>query len=200
MLKSHDSAEDPLVRLRDWYAQADAHPAIRYAHSAVLATTAADQPDARVVLIHGFGARHLTFGTDARSAKAQQLRQAPRAALVFYWEPLERQVRLRGAVEPGDDAEADATYDDRPRDSRITGWASHQSQPLPDRASLEDRWQRAAGRFADQGVVDRPATWQAYRFIPHEIEFWQAGRFRLHQRDIYTRGSDGQWQRSSLQP
>lgn len=200
MHRDAPSLEDPLVLVRAWHADAQAHPAIRYAHSAVLATNAGDQPDARVVLIHTFGPRYLTFGTDSSSAKAKQLRHCPRAALVLYWEPLERQIRLRGQIETGDEAEADATFDDRPRESRITAWASRQSQPVAERSVLEARWQETAARFAGAEIIDRPSTWRAYRFVPHEIEAWQAGRYRLHHRRCFTIASEGRWQETILEP
>jgi len=192
--------EDPLATLAAWYAEAASHPSIRYPHCACLATAGEVWPDARMVLVHRFGPRGLLFGTDRRSAKARQLARAPRACLVFHWQPLERQVRVRGCVEPGEATEADLTFDDRPRESRITAWASCQSQQAADRATLEAAWQQAARRFASIEAIPRPDTWRAYWLIPEEIELWQAGRHRLHTRTRYRRSDDGCWQARVLAP
>ncbi|MEM6785340.1 MAG: pyridoxamine 5'-phosphate oxidase [Bacteroidota bacterium] len=191
---------DPLVLFADWFADAEAHTAIRYPHAMTLATIDAEgMPDARIVLCHAFDTRGFAFMTDARSPKAQHLAARPHAALVFYWEPLERQVRIQGRVETGTDAEADAYFDARPRRSRITAWASVQSASLDDRASLEDRLAEHDTRFAEIESVARPPHWRAYRVVPDRIECWQAGARRLHHRIRYDR-ADLAWTRTLLEP
>jgi pyridoxamine 5'-phosphate oxidase len=191
---------DPIAAVCAWHAAAQEHPAVRYPHSACLATQDADGPDARIVLIHTFGPRYFVFGTDLRSAKAQQLARCSDAALVLYWEPLERQVRMRGRVEMGSAAEADLTFDDRPRESRIIAWVSHQGQSVSSPAALATRWREAAEHFAGTDVVPRPSTWCAYRFEPNQIELWQARRHRLHHRTRYTHTADGHWRATVLEP
>ncbi|MEM6785604.1 MAG: pyridoxamine 5'-phosphate oxidase [Bacteroidota bacterium] len=191
---------DPLARFADWFAAAEAHAAIRYPHAMTLATVDADGvPDARIVLCHAFDARGFAFMTDARSPKAQHLAAYPQAALVFYWEPLERQVRIRGRVEPSTDAAADAYFAERPRRSRITAWASVQSAPLDDRAGLEDRMAEHDDRFADVEPVARPPHWRAFCVVPDRVEFWQAAARRLHHRVRYDRDAAG-WTRTLLEP
>ncbi|MEM8556290.1 MAG: pyridoxamine 5'-phosphate oxidase [Bacteroidota bacterium] len=191
---------DPFTLFADWFADAEAHAAIRYPHAMTLATVDAEgMPDARIVLCHAFDTRGFAFMTDARSPKAQHLAARPHAAMMFYWEPLERQVRIQGTVDPGTEAEADAYFAERPRRSRITAWASVQSAPLDDRAGLEDRMAEHDDRFADVEPVARPPHWRTYRVVPERIEFWQAGARRLHHRTRYDL-DDTVWTRTLLEP
>ena len=131
-------AADPIEQFRDWYERAARE--VPLAHAMTLATVDADgAPDARMVLLKGFGPEGFRFFTNLESAKARQLEAAPRAALVLYWRELDRQVRIRGPVERLSAAESDEYFATRPRDSQIGAWASPQSQPLPDRAALDAR-------------------------------------------------------------
>lgn len=194
------TSPDPIDHFAAWFAEAAAHAAIRYAHAACLATTGDDGADARMVLVHGFGAAGFVFGTDARSTKARQLVRDPRAALNFHWDALDRQVRIRGRVHAGTTADRERSFDDRPRDSRITAWVSQQSRPVASRDVLEQRWRAAESRFAGSPLIPRPDTWCAFCLVPDSIELWQARRHRLHDRICYTRAGDGRWRRTILEP
>ena len=191
---------DPFEQFAAWYNEADGHESVRYAHAATLATSGRNGPDARIVLVHGWSGGGFIFGSDTRSAKAEQLRHDPSAALVFYWPELERQVRLRGRIEDGGEDESDQTFDDRPRESRITAWSSQQSRAIASREVLERRFDEARARFDDSQPVPRPDTWRAYRLVPKVFEFWSARRFRLHERIIYRRQPNGDWRRGVLEP
>ncbi|MEO1084293.1 MAG: pyridoxal 5'-phosphate synthase [Acidobacteriota bacterium] len=193
-------AEDPVDVLLEWLADAEAHADIRYAGAATLATVDGDGVDARVILVHAVDDRGLLFGTDTRSPKARQLRSNPAAALTLYWGPLERQVRVRGAVEPCDGDAADETFNDRPRGSRVTAWACQQSREVTDRGVIESRFSEAEALFAAAPEVPRPDTWRAYRLVPERFELWSAGRFRLHRRRGFERKPGGGWRRYTLEP
>jgi pyridoxamine 5'-phosphate oxidase len=196
-LRRSELAADPIEQFREWYERAARE--VPLAHAMTLATVDADgAPDARMVLLKGFGPEGFRFFTNLDSAKAAQLRAVPRAALVFYWRELDRQVRLRGPVEPLSDAESDGYFATRPRDSQIGAWASPQSQPLPDRAALDERARQAEDRFAARDVP-RPSFWGGFELIPSEIEFWQGQAARLHDRFRYRR-MNGQWQLERLGP
>lgn len=195
-----DLPSAPWELFRGWYDEAEACPEIRYAHAMCLATVDADGlPDARTVLLKHLDDDGPVFFTDATSPKARQLEQLPEAALVFYWEPLERQVRWRGSVDTASDAIADACFERRPRASRITTWASRQSERLASRRELDERYEEMEARFDDDPRVPRPAHWQAYRLRPRTVEFWQARARRLHDRLLYTRIGDT-WETSWLYP
>ncbi|MEM1204423.1 MAG: pyridoxal 5'-phosphate synthase [Acidobacteriota bacterium] len=189
---------DPFAAFGEWMREAEAHPAIRYAHAATLATVdEGDLPDARVVLVHRFDPGGFVFSTDSRSPKAAQLSRRPAAALVFYWGPLDRQVRIRGNVAEGTEEESDHCFEERPRGSRLTAWGPPQSSELG--KPLGAAWAVAEARFEDQPRVPRPEHWRAYRLRPTSIELWRAARHRLHDRRRYERSSDG-WRRVHLVP
>jgi len=141
----------------------------------------------------------LLFFTDYRSSKGAELAENPVASLVFWWGELERQVRVTGGVTKLSDAESEAYYRSRPAGSRISAWASHQSQVVPDRAALEARWEEAARRYAD-GEIPRPSYWGGYRVLPEEVEFWQGRPNRLHDRLRFRKGGDGRWVIERLSP
>jgi pyridoxamine 5'-phosphate oxidase len=190
-------AADPIEQFRDWYERAATE--VPLAHAMTLATTDANGfPDARMVLLKGFGADGFRFFTNLESAKAAQLRAVPRAALVFYWPELDRQVRVRGPVEQLSDAGSDEYFAARPRDSQIGAWASPQSRPLKDRSALDERAREVERRFG-AGAVPRPLFWGGFAVIPAEIEFWQGQAARLHDRFRYRR-TDGVWRLERLGP
>ena len=190
-------ADDPIEQFRDWYERAERE--VPLAHAMTLATVDADgAPDARMVLLKGFGPEAFRFFTNLKSAKARQLEVTPRGALVLYWRELDRQVRIRGPVERLSEAASDDYFATRPRDAQIGAWASPQSEPLPGRAALDARVEEAAGRFSG-GKVPRPAFWGGYALRPEEIEFWQGQAARLHDRFLYTREADD-WQLERLAP
>lgn len=198
-----DVAADPLVQLALWIDDAVA-AAIDEPNAMTLATVAANgEPDARIVLLRRIDEDALVWFTDRTSAKGEQLATNPRAALVFHWQALERQVRVQGPVEPLDAAASDAYFATRPRGSRIGAWASDQSRPIADRAALEHRVAEVEARFADD-EVPRPPSWGGYRLLPTRVEFWQGRRSRLHDRIVYLPEGDvagrGPWRLERLQP
>ena len=152
-----------------------------------LATASADGvPSARMVLLRGLDDRGAVFYTNAESRKGRELLENPRAALVFHWEPLGRQVRLEGSVERVDDEESDAYFASRPLPSRLGAWASDQSRPIESREALMASYAETAARFGD-GPVPRPPHWYGFRVVPDAVEFWEHGAHRLHDRIRYTR-------------
>ncbi len=193
-------APDPVVQFARWFADAEADPRIVFAEAACLSTLGpGDTPEGRMVLLKRFDARGFAFYTNLESAKSRSLGRHPRAGLSFYWQPLGRQVRLRGPVEPVSAAEADAYFASRPRRSRIGAWASDQSRELESRAALEDRVKALEARFAG-GEVPRPPHWSGFRVVPDAFEFWQEGEARLHDRFLYERDGPEGWSRRRLYP
>ncbi len=196
----HDLPADPLALFARWLDDVRRSGAVRYPHATCLSTLAPDgYPDGRIVLLHHYDETGFFFMTDTRSEKAKALAHCPRAAMTFYWEPLERQVRLRGDVTAATEAEADRFFEERPRRSRVTAWASEQSRPLPDRAALDARVAAYDARFAAVDPIPRPPHWQAYRLVPRSLAFWQAAARRLHERIRFIRTADG-WAAERLAP
>jgi pyridoxamine 5'-phosphate oxidase len=195
-LDRDDLMGDPIAQFSAWWTDAEEVP-LRDAMT--LATVDAEgRPDARMVLLKGFGAVGFRFFTNYESAKAAQLDTAGHAALVLYWRELDRQVRVRGPIERLDDAASDEYFAGRPRDSQLGAWASPQSQPLSDRAELDGRLAEVTERFGD-GDVERPEHWGGY-VVRHElVEFWQGQVGRLHDRFEYRRAGDG-WAIERLGP
>jgi pyridoxamine 5'-phosphate oxidase len=188
---------DAIEQFTDWYRRAESE--VPLAHAMALATVDADgAPDARMVLLKGFGAEGFRFFTNLGSAKGRQLEAETRAALVLYWRELDRQVRVRGRVEPLADQDSDAYFATRPQDSQVGAWASPQSKTLPDRATLDARVSEAQERFSS-GPVPRPSFWGGYALRPETIEFWQGQAGRLHDRFLYTREVGG-WRIERLAP
>jgi pyridoxamine 5'-phosphate oxidase len=192
-----DEATDPFTLFSAWFAAAD--KAEKAAEAMSLATvTPEGEPDVRIVLLKEFGRDGFVFYTNTLSRKGKELAANPHAALCLFWKSLGRQVRIRGKVGPVTDAEADAYFASRPRDSRIGAWASQQSQPLESRAVLMARVAEVEARHPGD-TVPRPPHWSGYRLVPERIEFWQEGAFRLHDRVEFT-GAPGGWTRTRLNP
>jgi len=151
-----------------------------------------------LVLLKEVDERGFVFYTNLESRKATELFANPHAALCFLWKSLDRQVRIEGVVELVGDAEADAYFATRPRDSQIGAWASDQSQPLASRTELERRVSEFSQRFGNE-AVPRPPYWSGFRLIPQRIEFWQERPFRLHDRILFVREGE-EWRRERLFP
>src|SRR5690349_15465212 len=169
-----------------WFREAEADVALEQAMT--LATVDADRrPDARMVLLKGFGPDGFRFFTNYESAKGRELEANPRAALVIYWRELDRQIRVRGTVERLSAEESDAYFASRPRESRIAASVSPQSRPI-EREELDRRFEETLKGLGNEDPV-RPEHWGGYRVIPEEIEFWQGRESRMHDRFLYTRKS-----------
>jgi pyridoxamine 5'-phosphate oxidase len=195
-----DLDPDPLRQFEAWLSDAQADPSIREPNAMAVASVDEDGwPSVRMVLLRGYDERGFCFFTNFESEKGRDLSGQPRAAAVFYWDPLARQVRIVGNVERVSDPESDSYHDSRARGSQIAAWASDQSRPIPDRAELEIRYANAAGRFGNV-PIPRPPYWGGFRIVPHRFEFWQGRENRLHDRLLYEREADGSWKRGRLMP
>lgn len=192
------TTREVIARFEAWMAEAERSEP-NDPNAMTLATATSDgTPSARMVLLKGVDDRGFAFYTNLESRKALVLKNNPRAALIFHWKSLKRQVRIEGLVEPVDEAEADAYFASRPRISQIGAWASKQSQPLKGRFELEARVARFAAKF-HVGAVPRPEFWSGFRVVPQRIEFWEEQAFRLHDRVVYHRRDEG-WATERLYP
>jgi len=197
-LDEADVSHDPLVQFARWFAEA-AEAEVPDHTAMTLATATPDgAPSARVVLLKGFDERGFVFFTDYRSRKGNELEANPRAALVLYWGPLDRQVRISGTVVRTSHEESERYFRTRPLGSRLGAWTSHQSRVIPGRAALEADLRDIEERFKD-GDVPLPPYWGGYRVMPQVIEFWQGRENRLHDRIRYRRDGEG-WVRERLSP
>ena len=195
-LDREHAADDPMVQFARWFEEAEADVALEQAMT--LATADADgSPDARMVLLKGFGSDGFRFFTNYESAKGEELAGNPRAALVVYWRELDRQVRIRGRVERLSAEESDVYFASRPQDSRIAAAISPQSRPI-ERAALDRLFAEAEAQAGQEGPP-RPEHWGGYLVRPDEIEFWQGRDSRMHDRLLYRRRSGG-WEIDRLAP
>ena len=191
-------AADPLALFDSWFAEARAQE-INDPEAAALATAGkSGQPTVRMVLMKKHGPEGFTFYTNGESAKSRDLGANSRAAMLFHWKSLRRQVRIEGPVDLVRNYEADAYFRTRGRESQLGAWASDQSRPLDRRDTLEQRFQAAKERFEGKDVP-RPPHWWGYRLVPNRIEFWSDGAHRLHERRVFTRSDDG-WTEGLLYP
>ena len=199
MTENQQLDPDPFKQFTRWFA--DAEQAGLPLHNAMTLATAsrAGKPSARMVLLKEVDARGFVFYTNYQGRKARELKENPFAALVFYWQPLSRQVRVEGAVERVPADESDRYFASRPRGHQLEAHVSAQSQVIKDRVFLEEQFKVFIQTVEGQ-EVPRPAHWGGYRLIPDTLEFWQEGEHRLHDRLLYRRIDNGQWVIERLAP
>ena len=191
------SSADPITEFLSARARAEAHK-IDTAPVTLATADASGQPSARIVLLRGADPRGFAFFTNYTSRKGRELEANPRAALCIHWVSLDEQIRIEGRVERLPADESDAYFNGRPRGSQLGAWASEQSQVLPSRETLEERYREIEKRFEGQPVT-RPPHWGGFRIVPHRVEFWYGRPDRLHDRVIYVRDGDG-WRIERLYP
>jgi pyridoxamine 5'-phosphate oxidase len=200
-LDRDDLQPDPVAQFLEWLDDAD-RAGVAMPNAMALATADADaHPSVRHVLLRGADATGFTFFTNRESRKGRDLAVNPRAAAVFLWKELDRQITLAGRVEHVSDEGSDAYFASRPRDAQIGAWASDQSRPIAGRSELDRRVAEADERFRD-AEVPRPPYWGGYRIVPDAVEFWQGRAFRLHDRFRYTRDANeaSGWRLERLAP
>ncbi len=189
---------DPIAEFKSWFQQA-VDIELELPNAMVLATVDEHgKPAARYVLLKSFDEKGFVFFSHSVSAKGQQIAENPAAALVFYWSPLHRQVRVEGRVEQLSAAAADEYFASRPYGSRIAVWVADQSSTIDSREFMEDRVKMLEEQYPDS--VPRPDTWIGYRVIPDSIEFWQGRESRLHDRILYETTAGGGWSMKRLAP
>ena len=189
---------DPFPLFDEWFAEARANEPNDPEAMALATADARGRPSVRMVLLKGHGRDGLVFYTNEQSAKGGQLAANPQAALLFHWKSLRRQVRVEGAVESVGDADADAYFASRARDSQLGAWASDQSRPLESRETFEHRFEQVKARFEGE-QVPRPPHWGGYRVVPDRMEFWTDRPHRLHERRLFVR-EEGGWSEGLLYP
>jgi pyridoxamine 5'-phosphate oxidase len=195
--EAHSDA-DPMRQFRRWFEQVrEVEPDPT---AMALATASAEgRPSVRTVLLKGIDDRGFVFYTNYESRKAREMEATGRASLLFFWRSVERQVRIDGTVERVSPVESDAYFETRPLDSRLSVYASRQSETIESREVLEDAFERVKRSYGD-GPVPRPEWWGGYRVVPDEFEFWQGRESRLHDRLCYIKQANGAWRRERLAP
>lgn len=192
--------DDPVALFSEWLQEAQESEINDY--NAVALSTVDEQgmPDIRVVLLKGHDDDGFVFYTNMESSKGHQVRTAGKAAMGFHWKSLRRQVRVRGTIEEVSKEEADAYFASRHPQSQRGAWASQQSRPLDDRATLVARLHEVEERYPDDDAIPRPPHWSGFRIKPESIEFWQDGEYRLHDRIVFSSDGQGGWSRQRLYP
>ena len=190
---------DPFALFAEWMAQAEQHEPNDPDAMALATATPDGRPSVRMVLMRRHGPDGFGFFTNLESRKGREIAANPHAALCIHWKSLRKQVRAEGTLVPVSDADADAYFASRSRNSRIGAWASDQSRALDSRETFLARIDEVKARFGD-GEVGRPPHWSGFRLVPERIEFWEDGEFRLHHRRLFTRQADGSWTEGLLYP
>jgi pyridoxamine 5'-phosphate oxidase len=191
--------QDPHALFDEWLREAEASEPNDPDAVALATATPEGRPSVRMVLLKGHDARGFVIYTNRQSRKADELEANPHASLLFHWKTLRRQVRVEGGVARVSDAESDAYFASRSRDSRLGAWASEQSRPLDRRETFEERVEEARRRFEGQDVP-RPPHWGGYRVSPTRIEFWSDRQYRLHERRLFLPDGSGGWREGLLYP
>ena len=197
-LRRRDLDRDPIRQFLSWYRRAFKARVVMPDAMILATATRSGLPSARAVALRGIDERGLVFYTDRRSRKGKELNANPRAALVFYWGEIGRQVRVSGRTARLTKAESESYFRTRPRGSRLAAWSSHQGRPIADRAALEAAFRRNAASH-DQDEIPLPPWWGGYRLVPATMEFWQSHPDRLHDRFLYRRHRD-RWLVERLSP
>ncbi|MBS0268289.1 MAG: pyridoxamine 5'-phosphate oxidase [Proteobacteria bacterium] len=198
-------AEDPFLLFETWMQEAEKHEPNDPNAMSLATVDAGGVPNVRTVLLKGLDGpessdRGFVFYTNFESVKGRELLANPKAALLFHWKSLERQIRIRGPVSLVSHDEADAYYATRPRLSRIGAWASHQSRPLASRDVLEAKVHHYEAKYPEE-AIPRPAYWSGFRVLPVEIEFWMSREYRLHDRIVFRRDAPrDSWHKTRLYP
>lgn len=199
-LREEDLYKDPFRQFETWYEEASAGSGLRYPDAFALATVSPDmKPSLRMLLLKGVDEKGFVFFTNSESRKGEELSGNLNAAMCFWWEGIERQVRIEGAVEMLPGSDSDDYFASRPRGSQLGAWASEQSRVIPGREYLEERY-RALEEKYENSEVSRPPYWNGYRLVPVSIEFWQGRPDRLHDRIRYTKLPSGEWLIERLAP
>lgn len=196
---SEHSYSDPLARFRDWFSEAQEKVKTPYPNAMCLSTaTPNGAPSSRIVLLKGLDDAGFVFYTNMNSRKSEEIRANQTVALNFFWMELGKQIRIEGQAENTSDAESDAYFATRARESQLGAWASMQSSPMAAPDDLKNRFAETTAKYEGKDVP-RPAHWGGWRVIPYRIEFWEEGAHRLHIRHVYTRTADG-WVMEVLYP
>lgn len=189
----------PILQFQSWLQEAMAAQILEPNAMTLATVTPEGKPSARIVLLKDFDERGFVFYTNFQSRKGRELAQTPAAALVFWWDRLERQVRIEGRIAKVSDAEADAYFQSRPKGSQLGAWVSHQSQVIEGREDLENRLEALEQKY-ENCPIPRPAYWGGYRLVPSTIEFWQGRPNRLHDRLCYRQKNSTGWTIERLSP
>ncbi len=199
-LDIQDISENPISQFNNWFQEA-LQSDLREPNAMVVATVDKNNmPNARVVLLKGVSETGFVFFTNFESKKGQELAENSKAALVFNWLELERQIRIQGAVEKISEEESIAYFQSRPKGSQIGAWVSPQSQIIENRSILEKTQHELELKFANEAILPKPSNWGGYRVVPQTIEFWQGRSSRLHDRIFYTLQEDCTWKIERLAP
>ena len=198
-LSESEVDKDPIKQFEVWFKEA-LDSAVKEPNAMTLATSVNGRPSVRIVLIKGFDDQGFVFFTNYSSRKGRELAENPLASLNFFWPELERQVRIEGTINKISQEESEAYYQSRDRGSRIGAWASSQSQIIPDRDFLEASVKEIADKYPDETYIPKPDFWGGYRLVPDYVEFWQGRKSRLHDRIVYRKGNEDNWEIVRLAP